>query len=125
MSLILADTSVWADHFRGGDPLLAECLARKRIRMHPFIIGELAMGELPRREQTLEHLKTLHRIGAASDVEVLRLVDAGRHYATGLSWIDIHLLAAVLLREDISLWTRDRRLNEAAMRYGRATHLHH
>ena len=125
MSLILADTSVWADHFRTGNPLLADCLARKRIRMHPFVIGELAMGGLPRRAQTLEALKTIHRIGAASDDEALRLVDLGRHHATGLGWIDIHLLAAVLLREDISLWTRDKKLNEAAMRYGRAAQLHH
>lgn len=125
MSLVLADTSVWADHFRAGDPVLADCLTQKRIRMHPLVLGELAMGGLPRRAQTLEELKTIHQIGAASDDEALRLVDAGRHYATGLSWIDIHLLAAVLLREDISLWTRDRRLNEAAMRYGRAAQLHH
>ena len=125
MSLILADTSVWADHFRRGDPLLGEWLAQKRIRMHPLVIGELAMGGLPRREQTLEELRAIHRIGAASDIEVLRLVESGRHYATGLSWVDIHLLAAVLLREDLSLWTRDRRLNEAAMRYDRVVHPHH
>ena len=125
MRLILVDSSVWANHFRIGDALLEECLTGKRVRMHPFVVGELAMGNLPRRQRTLKELQTMHRIGAASDAEVLRLVEMDGHHGAGLSWIDMHLLAAVVLREDVDLWTRDRRLDEAAARYGRAARLHH
>lgn len=125
MRLILVDSSVWAEHFRTGDGLLEHCLRAKRVRMHPFVIGELAMGNLRQRGRTLTELNALHRVGSASDSEVLSLIETGGHYGAGLSWVDMHLLAAVLLREDVDLWTRDRRLNAAAARYGRAARLHH
>ncbi len=125
MTFILADTSVWADHFRSTDAVMAGWLSQKRVRMHPFVIGELAMGGLPMREQTLTELNAIHQARLASDEEVMRLVEAGKHYGTGLGWIDVHLLASVLITHDIMLWTRDRRLNDAAARYGRAARLHH
>jgi len=125
MTLILADTSVWADHFRSTNALMAEWLAQKRVRMHPLVIGELAMGGLPKREETLAELNAIHQARLAKDEEVMRLVEAGKHYGTGLGWIDIHLLASVLITDDIMLWTRDRRLNDAAAHYGRAARLHH
>ena len=61
----------------------------------------------------------------ASDLEVSRLVEADRLFGSGLGWIDAHLMAAVLLNRGLSLWTRDRRLNEVAMRHGRSAQLHH
>src|SRR5690349_3037041 len=40
--VILADTSVWIEHFRKGEPALQERLSEGRILMHPWISGELA-----------------------------------------------------------------------------------
>jgi hypothetical protein len=125
LSLILADTSVWVDHFRSRDPLLDQFLGDGRVRMHPFVIGELAMGNLPHRPQVMQQLYDVRRIRSVSEQEVMHLAESGPHHGTGLGWIDAHLLAAVLLVEDLSLWTRDSRLNEAAARYGRATAVHH
>ncbi|AQR61564.1 hypothetical protein BZG35_07790 [Brevundimonas sp. LM2] len=125
MTFVLADTSVWVDHFRSRDPMLDQMLADSRVRMHPFVIGELAMGSLPRRPQVMQQLYDVRRIRSVSEEEVLHLVESGPHHGTGLSWIDAHLLAAVLLVEDLCLWTRDRRLNQAAARYGRALAPHH
>lgn len=105
--------------------MLDQLLADSRVRMHPFIIGELAMGSLPHRPQVMQQLFDIRRIKRVSEEEVMHLVESGPHHGTGLSWVDAHLLASVLLVEDLSLWTRDRRLNEAAARYGRATAFHH
>jgi hypothetical protein len=42
--VILVDTSVWVDHLRGGDRVLAGLLEAGEVLAHPFIIGELALG---------------------------------------------------------------------------------
>lgn len=105
--------------------MLDQLLADSRIRMHPFVIGELAMGSLPHRPQIMQQLYDIRRIKRVSEEEVMHLVESGPHFGTGLSWIDAHLLASVLLVDDLALWTRDRRLNDAAARYGRAKAFHH
>ena len=40
---VLADTSIWIDHFRRGDVRLEECLDHGDVVMHPFIVGELLL----------------------------------------------------------------------------------
>ena len=40
--MILADTSVWVEHFRRGLPLLAAHLSRAQIAIHSVVLGELA-----------------------------------------------------------------------------------
>lgn len=125
MTLVLADTSVWIEHLRSRDPVLEELLVQRRIRMHPFVMGELAMGNLADRAKTLRQLGDIHRSRRATDEEVMALVEGHRHYGGGLSWVDGHLLSAVILTEAMTLWTRDRRLNEAAARHGRAANLLH
>jgi predicted nucleic acid-binding protein len=117
--LILADTSIWIDHFRSGDAGLAQRLDRGRILIHPWIIGELALGLLQNRTALLTTLADLPTALTASDTEVLGLIE--RHTLAGIVYIDAHLLASTLLTPDAALWTRDRRLHAAAQRLGRAT----
>jgi len=57
--LILIDTSVWADHLRVGDKTLAGLLDSNRVLAHPFVIGELALGNLRQREVILASLRDL------------------------------------------------------------------
>jgi predicted nucleic acid-binding protein len=57
--VILVDTSVWIDHFRSTDPVLVAALEAGEVLMHPFILGELACGNLHRRQETLELLNNL------------------------------------------------------------------
>lgn len=125
MTLILADTSVWVDHFRTSNALLEAWLTQKRVRLHPSVIGELAMGNLPHRAMTLEELSEIHAIAPAKDGEVMHLVESDQLYGAGLSWVDAHLLAATLIHGGIALWTRDKRLQAVAQRYGCAAQLHH
>jgi hypothetical protein len=44
--LILVDTSVWIDHLRADNALLAGLLNSGRVLTHPFVIGELALGHM-------------------------------------------------------------------------------
>ncbi|MCX6349205.1 MAG: type II toxin-antitoxin system VapC family toxin [Candidatus Aureabacteria bacterium] len=107
--MILVDTSVWVDHFRHDEPLLRDLLIAAQVLTHPFIIGELACGNLRRRQEILQLLAALPKVEGASHEEVLHLVHTKALYGKGLGWIDAHLLASALLNH-IPLWTKDKRL---------------
>jgi predicted nucleic acid-binding protein len=114
--VILVDTSVWVDHFRGNDPRLVEFLEQGQVLTHPFVIGELALGGLANRGEILTYLKELPEALVATDDEVLRLVEIETLAGTGIGYIDAHLLAATRLTGGARLWTRDRRLAEVSNR---------
>jgi len=111
--MLLVDTSVWVDHFRQGLPLLGDLLNAGEVATHPFVIGELACGNLRNRNEILALLSSLPSVKAATHPEALHLVDAHALSGTGLGWIDVQLLAAALLNR-MPLWTRDRKLHAVA-----------
>ena len=112
--MILVDTSVWVDHFHHSDPELEDLLRQRLILVHPFVIGELALGSFPKRAALLDSLHALRRAMLAHDSEVLRLIDAWELAGTGIGYIDAHLLASTLLTPETLLWTRDRKLRTVA-----------
>ena len=114
--MILVDTSVWIDHFRRGDALLERSLEQGAVLAHPFVIGELACGNLGRREVVLDLLRQLPAALAADDEEVLGFIDRHDLHGQGIGLVDVHLLASTLLTEGARLWTRDRRLLLTAVR---------
>jgi predicted nucleic acid-binding protein len=113
--VILADTSVWIDHLRRENPRLRAHLASGRIVCHPFIVGELALGNLRNRVEILTHLKRLPLLPVASHEEVLACVERRRLFGLGIGWVDVHLLAAVLLA-GARLWALDAQLARVARR---------
>jgi predicted nucleic acid-binding protein len=113
--VILVDTSVWIDHFRGVQGRLAELLNRGTVLMHPFVLGELALGNFKRR-QVLDLLRELPAANVASDNEVLDFIERNKLFGLGIGFVDAHLLAAVRLTPDASLMTRDSRLAAVAER---------
>lgn len=123
--MILVDTSVWIDHLRRSDDLLTDLLAQEQILVHPFVIGELAFGSLRRRSVILEALQDLRQTAVARDDEVLGLIDRHGLFGLGIGYVDVHLLAAVLLTPDASLWTRNKRLLAVAERLSLAARLTH
>ena len=115
--MILVDTSVWIDHLRRGNERLRSLLQDDQVLCHPFVIGELACGNLHRRNEVLLLLEALPEAPVADHAEVLHLINSHRLYGQGLGWIDAHLLASALLL-GCELWTSDRLLHVLATRVG-------
>ncbi len=112
--MILADTSIWVDHFRAGDDELWSQLTNRRIVMHPFIVGELALGSLPQRAMVLAFLEQLPSVRVARLDEVRQMIEARSLYSRGIGLTDAHLIASVLINPSTQLWTRDKRLRGVA-----------
>jgi predicted nucleic acid-binding protein len=112
--MILADTSVWIDHLRRGSPSLVEALEREEVMTHPFVIGELACGNLKNRREVLGLLAALPSTVVATGDETLHFIDERRLMGRGIGWVDVHLLASVMMTESAQLWTRDKRLEAIA-----------
>jgi predicted nucleic acid-binding protein len=111
----LVDTSVWVDHWRRGNEQLAGGLATGEVLVHPFVIGELACGTLPRRATTLRLLEALPVAAIARHGEVMAMLEERGLAGGGLGWVDVHLLAAATL-SSVRLWTLDKALRRAAER---------
>jgi len=112
--VILVDTSVWIDHLRTGEPELVALLQDSRVLAHPWVTGELALGHLSQRSEILRLLHYLPQAKAATDHEVLTLIDNHRLFGLGIGYVDAHLLAATMLTTGARLWTRDKRLAAVA-----------
>ncbi len=108
--MILVDTSVWIDHLRSGDDELATLLDNARVWTHPFVVGELACGNLHNRSEVLALLGDLPRVAVATDSEVLFYIEQHQLMGRGIGYIDAHLLAATALAGPAKLWSRDKRL---------------
>jgi len=117
--MILVDTSVWVDHLRLGDEELAALLEADEAACHPFVIGELACGNIRNRAELLELLSALPQLSKAQDGEVIEFIGRHRLMGKGLGLIDVHLLASCAIAR-VGLWTRDGRLSKAASGLGLA-----
>jgi hypothetical protein len=116
--LILADTSIWIDHFRAVNPDLRHYLEQGFIAMHPFVVGELALGLLKDRSKTLALLDLLPQLRVAQSDEVRSMIESRRLYGLGIGLTDTHLIASVFLNPPTLLWTRDKQLHKVAERLG-------
>jgi predicted nucleic acid-binding protein len=112
--VILVDTSVWVAHLRVADKALAALLGAGAVLVHPFVIGELALGNLHQRELVLNALSDLPRASIASDDEVLRFIGHHALFGRGVGYVDAHLLASVKLTAGSALWTNDKKLHGVA-----------
>ena len=112
--MILVDTSVWVDHLRDGAPALAAVLEQGRVLMHPFVLGELACGNLKNRGEVLRLLGDLPAAPLATDPEALDYIERRALMGRGIGYVDVHLLASAALAGAARLWTRDKRLAAVA-----------
>jgi predicted nucleic acid-binding protein len=112
--VILVDTSVWVDHLRHGGEKLAALLERESVLTHPYVIGELALGQLRQRDAVISDLMDLPSANVAGDDEVLHLIEQETLFGIGIGYVGAHLLAATRLTPGALMWTRDRRLLVAA-----------
>lgn len=116
--MILVDSSVWIDHLRQSDAEMAVLLDDHNVLIHPFVIGEIALGHLRHRQRILEALAELPEAIIAMDYEVMRLIEGHELHGLGIGYVDAHLIASARLTPAARLWTRDRRLRDAAARVG-------
>lgn len=114
--MILIDTSVWVDHLRASDKALVALLGAGMVLAHPFVIGELALGNLRRREIVLNALADLPQASVATDAEVLHFIERHALFGCGVGYLDAHLLAAAQLTASAELWTNDKRLHGVAVK---------
>jgi hypothetical protein len=111
--MVLVDTSVWVSHLREGNKELAELLDDGSVLCHPFIIGELACGNLKDRAVILSYLKLLPLSIEAEPEEVLSFIEDNRLMGQGLGYVDVHLITSAVLT-GVSLWTFDKKLSQAS-----------
>jgi predicted nucleic acid-binding protein len=112
---VLADTSVWIDHFRHGNARLVALLENGQVRTHPFVVGELACGNLAKRAEVLRLLRELPAVVSATDDEVLAFIERNRLMGAGIGWVDAHLMATAALTRT-RLWSLDAKLTRTARR---------
>lgn len=111
--MVLVDTSVWVSHFRDGNSHLEALLQHGDVACHPFIIGELACGRIKNRSEILSLLQSLPMAEPVDHDETLKFIESNRLMGIGLGFIDVHLLAVALLT-GATLWTLDKRLEQAS-----------
>ncbi len=115
--MILVDTSVWVSHLRHGDPHLVALLDEGGVLAHPFVIGELACGNLKNRAEIISLLRALPSTAIAEHEEVMLFIERNRLMGKGLGYVDVHLLAAAVL-SGVRLWTDDKSLLKACADLG-------
>ncbi len=115
---VLVDSSIWIDHINNGDAELANQLKRRRVALHPMIIGEVALGSIANRQVVLDELKILPQVQPASHAEVMAMIEWLALFNCGIGYVDAHLLAATRQMSEGRLWTRDKRLHAQAERLG-------
>ena len=121
--MILADTSIWVDYFRGKNPEMEKRLLAGQITMHPFIVAEIALGSLHDRRRKLDDLESLLEVKVAQLSEVRQMIEAHTLYSKGIGLTDAHLIASCLITPGTQLWTRDAALEQASKSLGIAMRL--
>ena len=115
---VLVDTNIWIDHLRKTEPVLVDLLERDQVCVHQSVITELALGNLKNRSFFLKMLERLMIVRNVDDQGVRHLVEERRLGGRRLSAVDAALLASVVVTPGVSLWTRDKRLRQAARDVG-------
>ena len=110
---VLVDTSVWIEHLKKPNPELIQHLQNGVVFTHPCVLGELASGNIKRRDLFLSKIRLIPFVKIASFEEALILIETKKLYGIGLHWNDLQILASCLL-ENAKLLTLDKKLNEVA-----------
>ncbi len=111
--MVIVDTSIWVSHLRKGSSQLEKLLMDAEVICHPFIIGELACGNLKNRNEIISLLQSLPMAPTIDFDEFLFFIDRNHLVGKGVGFVDVHLLASAQLME-VPLWTADKRLQSAA-----------
>ncbi len=112
--MILIDTSIWIEHLSKGGRVIEDLLRTNKVLIHPFIVGEIACGNLADRAEILSMLNDLPSVPVAAESSVLYFIEQNQLTGLGIGYIDAHLLTATALEPPTRLLTLDKRLKAAA-----------
>jgi predicted nucleic acid-binding protein len=118
--VILADSSIWIDHFRSPIGELVSVIRAGHLLVHRMLVGELALGWVPDRTSLLSSLQAMPKLAEVSDDALLTFIDRHKLISVGIGLVDVHFLASVQASPGSKLWTRDKRLLAQAQRLGLA-----
>jgi predicted nucleic acid-binding protein len=111
--MVIVDTSIWVTHLRQGSRQLEKLLVDAEVMCHPFIVGELACGNLKNRTEIISLLQSLPMAPTIEFDEFLFFIERNHLMGKGVGFVDVHLLASAQLT-GMPLWTADKRLKSAA-----------
>ena len=115
---LLIDTSVWIEFLEKQARAIDSLIPNGALRCHPFVIGELVVGDLGRRTTLISALKAVRQLHVVKDADVVEFVRDKKLAGRGIGYIDCHLLASVYFERQTYLWTSDKRLRSAAVELG-------
>jgi predicted nucleic acid-binding protein len=114
--MVLVDTSIWVDHFQKNDEDLVGLLNDFKAVLHPFIIGELACGNLKNRNRIISLLYALPLAKEITNSEYMSFIEQNKLFGLGIGFVDVHLLASALI-SNVTLYTRDKSLYSIASKF--------
>ncbi len=117
---LLIDTSVWVEHFKRRNERLVVLLEEGVVVCHPYVVVEVACGTPPSRRAIIAMLADLESTPVATPDELLALMERRNLYGRGCGFVDLSLLASVLLCDQTLVWTLDKRLESVATELNRA-----
>ncbi|EKO14285.1 MULTISPECIES: PIN domain-containing protein [Leptospira] len=113
--MILVDTSVWIEFFRGNEPYyseLKELIESSEVLVHEVVFGELLQGCKNKNEVSfiLEYWKNLNTLTSdGSFLSAGKLSFESKHIDKGIGLIDSVLINEVRSNK-LRLWTLDKKI---------------
>ncbi|HEX21628.1 MAG TPA: type II toxin-antitoxin system VapC family toxin [Actinobacteria bacterium] len=114
--MVLVDTSVWIAHLRDSNTSLIKLLNNGQVLCHPFIIGELACGNIKNRLEILSLFQALPAVIVAEHKEAMQFMENYKLMGRGIGYVDIYLLASSALTS-VPIWTYDKKLDGVAKKF--------
>jgi len=115
--MVLVDTSVWISHLRQGEKKLRDLLHDLSVISHPFIVDELACGNIANRGEVLELIRALPSCEIVTNTEFGYFLERNRLMEKGVGFVDVHIIASAQLA-GVRFWTVDERLKGIADEIG-------
>lgn len=120
--MILVDSNVWAYSANGAykdQPIvaakLAELIERGTVLGHPFVYGELLLGQGgPKRQAIIKAYPDLPMVDKLTDEAVWHFIRTHRIDNKGVTLVDAYLLTATHVA-GAQLWTEDKALKALAV----------
>ncbi|MEQ8352958.1 MAG: PIN domain-containing protein [Leptospiraceae bacterium] len=108
--MILADTSIFVEFFRGnpGVQNLQDALEQDGIILHSLVELELALGGI--KPEIAELMQVLPRCQSIPDSTLLEFIGIRNLAGKGIGYVDCQILATCLAH-GYQLWTMDRKLD--------------